>query len=88
MTRKIGQTFNGHISGVTTFGFFVELDEVFAEGLVRVSTLADDYYVFYEHEHMLKGQHLHKKFRLGDSVRVRVGRVDVAKKQIDLVLVS
>lgn len=88
MEDKLGQTFNGTISNVTTFGFFVELDEIFVEGLVRVSSLADDYYIYYEHEHALKGQHKHKAYRLGDPVRVRVQRVDIAKKQIDLALAS
>ncbi|CAI2717795.1 ribonuclease R [Nitrospina watsonii] len=88
MADKIGQTYKGFISNVTSFGFFVELADVFVEGLVRVSTLADDYYIFYEHEHALKGQHKHKAYRLGDAVKVRVQRVDLAKKQIDLALVT
>ncbi|MGP0629149.1 ribonuclease R [Nitrospina sp. 32_T5] len=88
MADKLGSTHKGHISNVTSFGFFVELADVFVEGLVRVSTLSDDYYVFFEHEHALKGQHKHKAYRLGDPVKVRVQRVDMAKKQIDLALVA
>ena len=84
MADKIGNVYSGHISSVTGFGFFVELDEVFVEGLVHVSSLGDDYYVYYEHEHLLKGQHLHRTYRIGDAVKVRVTRVDVSKKQIDL----
>lgn len=86
MADKVGTLYTGTISGVTAFGFFVELNEVFVEGLVHVSSLTDDYYVFYEHEHMLKGQHKHLKYRIGDSVKVRLARVDIAKRQIDLTL--
>ena len=84
MADKIGNVYKGHISSVTSFGFFVELDDIFVEGLVHVSSLGDDYYVYYEHEHMLKGQHLHRKYRIGDPVQVRVTHVDIPKKQIDL----
>jgi len=87
MADKVGTLYTGIISGVTAFGFFVELNEVFVEGLVHVSSLSDDYYVFYEHEHMLKGQHKHLKYRIGDAVKVRLTRVDIAKRQIDLTLV-
>lgn len=81
---KIGNVYNGHISSVTSFGLFVELNEVFVEGLIHISSLGDDYYVYYEHEHMLKGQHKYKTYRIGDVIKVRVTRVDISKKQIDL----
>jgi ribonuclease R len=84
MADKVGKEYSGHIVSVTGFGLFVELDEVFVEGLIHISSLGDDYYVFYEHEHMLKGQHKHKTYRIGDPLRVRVTRVDISKKQIDL----
>ena len=84
MADKVGRVYAGHISSVTGFGIFVELDQVFVEGLVHISSLADDYYVYYEHEHMLKGQHKYKTYRIGDALQVRVTRVDISKKQIDL----
>ena len=84
MADKVGQVYSGHISSVTGFGIFVELAEVFVEGLVHISSLADDYYVYYEHEHLLKGQHKHRTYRIGDALKVRVTRVDISKKQIDL----
>ena len=84
MADKVGEEYSGHVSSVTGFGLFVELDEVFVEGLIHISSLGDDYYVFYEHEHMLKGQHKNKTYRIGDPMQVRVTRVDISKKQIDL----
>ncbi len=84
MADKVGQVYSGHISSVTGFGIFVELAEVFVEGLVHISSLGDDYYVYYEHEHLLKGQHKHRTYRIGDALKVRVTRVDISKKQIDL----
>ena len=88
MADKVGQVYSGHISSVTGFGIFVELAEVFVEGLVHISSLADDYYVYYEHEHLLKGQHKHRTYRIGDALQVRVTRVDISKKQIDLAPVT
>ena len=84
MADKVGKEFSGHVSSVTGFGLFVELDDVFVEGLIHISSLGDDYYVYHEHEHMLKGQHKYKTYRIGDPLRVRVTRVDISKKQIDL----
>jgi ribonuclease R len=88
MKDRIGQTFSGMITSVAQFGLFVEMKEVYVEGMVHVSSLQDDYYVYYEHEHMLKGQHRHKVYKIGDTVQVRVSKVDLAKRQIDLTLVS
>ncbi len=86
MADKVGHVYDGIISGVTAFGFFVQLNDVFVEGLVRVSNLQDDYYLFYEHEYKLKGQHRNRTFRIGDKVRVRVAEVDLPRRRIDLVL--
>jgi len=86
MMDKIGQTFHGIIVGVTGFGFFVELEEVFVEGLVKISSIMDDYYLFIEPEHRLIGQKRHRCFQIGDQVKVRVSGVDMGRKQIDLVV--
>ncbi len=88
MADRLGEIYQGSISNVAQFGFFVELENIFIEGMVHVSTLQDDYYVYYEHEHLLKGQHTHKTFCIGDPVKVRVVKVDLSKKHIDLTLVS
>ncbi len=88
MKDKVGEVFDGVISGVTAFGFFVELKETFVEGLVRVTSLHDDYYHYQEKQYCLFGERTRKTFRIGDEVRVRVDRVDVERRQIDFGLVE
>ena len=88
MVGKIGKLYNGLITSVTAFGFFVELAEIFVEGLVRVSTLTDDYYIYIETLHKLQGQRRHRNFKIGDRVQVRVQAVDVPLRRIDLTLVK
>lgn len=88
MEGKIGKLYNGMIIGVTAFGFFVELAEIFVEGLVRVSTLTDDYYIYIETLHKLQGQRRHRNFKIGDRVQVRVKTVDIPLRRIDLTLVK
>jgi ribonuclease R len=84
MERHLGDEMEGTISGVTGFGLFVMLDDVLAEGLVRVSSLVDDYYVYDEEAFSLTGRRTRRRFRLGDRVRVQVVRVDTENRQIDL----
>ncbi len=86
MQDKVGTEFDGFISGVTSFGFFVELKEYFVEGLVHVSTLTDDYYIFDEKRHSLVGESKKRVFRLADGVRVRLKNVDIERRRIDMVL--
>jgi ribonuclease R len=86
MEDKLGEEFTGVVSGVTAFGFFVELSDFFVDGLVRLSSLGDDYYVFRERELSLVGEHSGRVFRLGDLVRVRVARVDVVRRHLDFEL--
>lgn len=88
MERHLGGDFGGTISGVTAFGLFILLDEFHVEGLVHVSTLEDDYYVFVEEQHALLGQRRRRRFQLGDAVRVQVARVDREARQIDFELLS
>ena len=88
MGDKVGDDFDGYITGVASFGLFVELVEHFVEGLVHVSTMADDYYRFLEPTHTLRGEGIGRTYRLGDRVRVRVVRVDLDKRQIELGLVE
>ena len=88
MADKVGDEFEGYITGVTAFGLFIELVEHFVEGMVHVSTMADDYYRFVERAHVLRGANTGKVYRLGDRVSVQVVKVDMERRQIDLGLVD
>jgi ribonuclease R len=83
MSRHAGGEFDGTIAGVRAFGFFVLLDAFFVEGLVHVSALADDYYLFVEEQYALVGERTRRRFRVGDRVRVRVAKVDIEERKID-----
>jgi ribonuclease R len=86
MADKVGDVYEGIVTGVTSFGLYVELIEYFVEGLVHISTLADDYYLYNEDIHSLRGQSTGRTFRLGDTVEVRVARVDIQARQIELAI--
>jgi ribonuclease R len=88
MRDKVGDEFDGYVTGVAAFGLFVELTEHFVEGLVHVSTMADDYYRYLDKTHTLRGENTKKTYKLGDRVRVQVTRVDLEHRQIDLGLVD
>jgi ribonuclease R len=88
MADKVGDEFEGYVTGVTAFGLFIELVEHFVEGMVHVSTMADDYYRFVERAHVLRGENTGQVYRLGDKVRVQVIKVDMERRQIDLGLVA
>jgi ribonuclease R len=88
MADKVGDEFEGYITGVAAFGLFIELVEHFVEGMVHVSTMADDYYRFVDGAHMLRGENTQKVYRLGDKVNVQVLRVNMDVRQIDLGLVE
>ncbi|MBB6673119.1 ribonuclease R, partial [Cohnella nanjingensis] len=87
MLDKIGEEFDGIISGVTGFGMFVELDNT-VEGLIRLSDLSDDYYHFHELHMALIGERTSKVYRIGDEVRIRVGRVNMDDYNIDFEMVD
>jgi ribonuclease R len=88
MMDKIGEEFDGYISGVTNFGIFVELVEVYVDGLVHITALGNDYYHFDAAHHRLMGERTRQIYRLGDKVRVRVMRVDLDETKIDFELVG
>jgi len=88
MKERIGDVFEGVISGVTAFGFFVELTDIFVEGLVRVTSLHDDYYQYHEKRYCLVGERTHKTFRIGDKVSVRLERVEVERRHLDFGLAT
>jgi ribonuclease R len=84
MADKVGEVFDGYITGVAPFGLFVELGDHYVEGLVHVGTMADDYYRFREQAHALFGENTKKTYRVGDNVQVQIIRVDLERRQIDL----
>ncbi|MGC1182537.1 ribonuclease R [Legionella sp.] len=83
MQDKLGQVFSGRISAVTSFGIFVELDEIYVEGLVHVTSLSNDYYNFDSVKHRLMGIRSGQIYRLGDKMNVLVARVDLDERKID-----
>lgn len=87
MQDKIGEEFMGVISGVTDWGIFVELENK-CEGMVSVSSLDDDFYIFDEKNYCLVGRHSHRKFQLGDEVNVQIIRANLEKKQLDFRLIK
>ena len=88
MMDKIGEQFAGVIVSLANFGFFVELEDYFVEGLVKLSSLKDDDYHYYEKEYLVKGRRHGRKFRLGDRVRVKVLRINAFRAEIDFELVD
>jgi len=86
MADREGQSFDGIISGVTDWGVFVEITETHCEGMVRIRDFRDDYYVFDEKNYQIVGDATGRRYRLGDPLRIKVRKVDVEKKQIDLEL--
>ncbi len=86
MKNFVGDVFEGHISGVTPFGFFVELPNT-VEGLVHVSTLNDDYYQYVEKHLLLLGEHTKKTYRIGDPVKVVLTKVNMEEHNLDFEVV-
>ena len=84
MQDKLGEEYTGIITGVTTFGIFVQLDQLFVEGLVHVTDLGSDYFQYDDARHELRGERTGKKFQLTDRVSVQVVRVDLESRKIDL----
>ncbi len=82
MKDKLGETFKGIISHVTSFGFFVELTDIFVEGLVLTSTLTDDYYHFEENKYRLFGTRTRKSYRIGDTITIKVSLADVTSGKL------
>lgn len=88
MRDKIGETFSGVITGVASFGLFVELDEIFVQGMVPVATIGGDYWQFREREHRLRGESSSREMRLGDKVMVEVKSIDEDRHQIEFRLLE
>jgi ribonuclease R len=88
MQDHVGDEFEGTVSGVTGFGLFVTLDELFIDGLVHISDLGSDYFQFDQQRHLLRGERTGVRYQLGARVKVRVVRVDIETAKIDFVLVD
>jgi ribonuclease R len=88
MQDHVGEEFDGTISGVTGFGLFITLDELYVDGLVHISDLGSDYYKFDPQRHLLKGERTGVKYQIGGRVRVKVVRVSLEQSKIDFVLVN
>jgi ribonuclease R len=85
MRDRVGESFDGTVSGVASFGVFVALDSVYVEGMVHVSELGDDYYQFDATRHQMLGERTGQRFRLGDRLRVKLVRVDMERSRLDFI---
>lgn len=83
LSDRIGEVFNGVISGVTDRGIFVNLNDIHCEGMVKIADLKGDYYIYNQHRHGLVGRKSGKTFQLGDAIKVRVQSTNLQKRQID-----
>ena len=83
MADKVGETYDAHISGITSYGIYAEIDENHCEGMIPMRDLGDDYYDFDERNFCLGGRRHHHKYQLGDAIRIQVARADLEKKQLD-----
>ena len=88
MQDRVGEDFDGLITSVTKFGFFVELTDMFVEGLVPLNTLTDDYYTFHENTRQIIGQHTRNTYSLGQRIRVLVDRIDPVEKKIQFAVLE
>ena len=88
MGDKIGNEYDAHISGITSYGIYAEIDENHCEGMVPMRDLDDDYYEFDEKNFLLRGRRHHHKYQLGDPIRIKVARANVEKRQLDFMLAN
>lgn len=88
MADRLGQEFDGKVSGVTEFGLYVEVEDTMCEGMVPLRMLLDDYYEFDERNFCLTGRRFHKRYGLGDKVRIRVERANLERRQLDFALIE
>jgi ribonuclease R len=86
MEKRVGESFDGVVSSVTAFGAFVQLDEVFVDGLVRISNLRDDHYIYDDIRSLLRGRRTGRVLRMGQKVRVKLAAANTAKRQLDFEL--
>ena len=88
MADKIGKVYDGVISGISTWGIYVEIKENKCEGMIYIRDLEDDIYVYDEKNYCIVGRRTKKKYQIGDDVRIKVVRADLVKKYLDFSMVS
>ncbi len=88
LSTQIGKEFNGHISGISKWGIYVELENNYCEGMIPLYYLEDDYYILDEENYLFYGRRTGVKYKLGDKIKIKVVKVDFSKKQIDFTLVN
>ncbi|MDR1592548.1 MAG: ribonuclease R [Prevotellaceae bacterium] len=88
MKERLGEIYDGVISGVTEWGIYVEINVNKCEGMIPIRNLDDDYYLFDDKNYCITGRYHRRRFQLGDAIRVRIARVDLIKKQLDMTLVD
>ncbi len=86
MGDHLGEEYDAHISGITSYGIYAEIDENHCEGMVPMRDLDDDYYEFDEKNFLLRGRRRHHKYQLGDAIRIKVAKADLEKRQLDFTL--
>ena len=86
MADKIGNTYDAHISGLTSYGVYAQIDETHCEGMIPIRDLGDDYYDFDEKNFVIYGRRHHTKYQLGDPIRIQVARANVERKQLDFTI--
>ena len=86
MNEHLGECFDAHISGITSYGIYCEIDENHCEGMIPMRDLDDDYYDFDERNYCLVGRRKHHTYRLGDALRIKVARANLERKQLDFTL--
>lgn len=88
MRDKVGNEYDGIVTGIAPFGLFVELEEIFVQGMVPVATIGGDFWHYYDKEHRMRGESTHRELRLGDHVRIRLESIDEDKHQLEFRLVA
>lgn len=88
MKNKIGETYDGIISGVTEWGIYVEVVENMCEGMIHLRNLKDDFYIYDEKNYCIIGKYTKRKFQLGDPIKVKLINADIDKKQLDFILAN
>ena len=88
MADKVGETFVAHISGITSYGIYAEIDENHCEGMIPMRDLSDDYYEFDERNFCLRGRRHHHRYQLGDAIEIQVAGANLEKRQLDFSIVE
>jgi ribonuclease R len=86
MEDKIGNIYDAHISGLTSYGVYAQIDENHCEGMIPIRDLGNDYYDFDEKNFVIVGRRHHTKYQLGDPIRIQVARANLERKQLDFTL--